>query len=259
MWTPVAIVIVALGLSAQTAGKSVSAGQQDGRSNQDVAEALAVRAVLSQLITSQTPGAAIKRLGLRMEDEEVMRAEVARYAETEGPLRERSERLARAYVTSRRDEDQNARLVLEAERASLRMDTHSRILERLSDDGRTRWLARIGDARKLLLVVPPPATTPAAQSGNVRRAASSTVTGRLRHVMCDPGLVLEVDTGAQSLQLSITDPKAVSVLGKSAGSTLLQCGSQDVPVRIDYDAIPGAADGTAGIVRVIDYRQPSSR
>lgn len=237
------------------------AAQQGGRPTpQELADTLAVRAVLSQVVTSQTPSAVIARLGLRAEDEQVLRAELARYGEVETPLRERSERLARAYVTSRSDEDQQARLALEAERAALRTDTHSRILQRLSDDGRSRWLARIGEARKQVLAAPSTlansALGPMPGSGSVRRAASATVTGRLRHVTCDPVLTLDVDTGTERLRLIIEDPAAVSVLGGSGGSTMLQCGGQDVPVRIGYDSVFGTADGTTGVVRVIDYRQP---
>ena len=202
----------------------------------------------------------IARLGLQAEDEQVLRAELARYGEIETPLRERSERLARAYVTSRSDEDQKARLALEAERAALRTDTHARILQRLSEDGRSRWLARIGEARQQVMAGPPTLENSVLgrmfEPVSVRRAASSTVTGRLRHVTCDPVLALDVDTGTERLRLVIEDPATVSVLGSSGGSTMLQCGGQDVPVRIGYDAVSGTANGTAGVVRMLDYRQP---
>src|SRR5215207_7179056 len=97
-----------------------TAAQQEGRSNpQQLADTFAIRAVLSQVITSQTPSALIARLGLRAEDEQILRAELARYSESETPLRERIEHLARTYVTSRRDEDQKTRLALDAERSAL--------------------------------------------------------------------------------------------------------------------------------------------
>ena len=235
-----------------------AAAQQDGRSSAErLADTFAVRAVLSQVTTSQTPSAVIARLGLRSEDEEILWTELARYAEIETRLRERSERLARDYAASSRAEDQTARLALEVERASLRTDTHARILQRLSEDGRNRWLARIGEARKQVMAAPPTLANSAALRGlePPRRVASSTVTGRLRHATCATVLTLDLDTGTERLRLVIEDPTAVSVR-RSGGSTLLQCGSQDVPVRIGYDAVSTPTDGTRNIVRVIDYSQP---
>ena len=236
-----------------------AAAQQDGRASAErLADTFAVRAVLSQVTTSQTPSAVIARLGLRSEDEQILRTELARYSEIETPLRERSDRLAREYAASPRAEDQAARLALEAERAALRTDTNARILQRLSEDGRSRWVARIGEARKQVMAGPP---TPqisalAPMSPPARRAASTTVTGRLKHVTCDPVLVVDVDTGTERLRLIIEDPAAISVVGRSGGSTMLECGAQDVPVRIGYDSITRTSDGAVGAVRVIDYRQP---
>ena len=250
---------LAFGLALLMVDAHHVAAQQDSRSTAErLADTFAVRAVLSQAITSQTPAAVIARLGLRSEDEQILRAELARYSEIETPLRERSDRLAREYAASPRAEAQTARLALEAERAELRTDTHARILQRLSDDGRSRWLARIGEARKQVMAGPP---TPensvlGLMRSNVRRAASTTVTGRLRHVTCNPALVLAVDTGTESLRLIVEDPATISVLGSSGGSTMLQCGAQDVPVRIGYDPVSGAANGVTGAVRVLDYRQP---
>jgi hypothetical protein len=221
-----------------------------------LAETLARRAVLSHLLTSKAPSAAIGGLGLRDEDEPVVRAELARYGDKEMPLRERSDRLARAYVTSRRDEDQRTRLAIEAERATLRTDTHARIVERLSDDGRRKWLARIDDARTEVMAAPPPIEAGALGRSDARLAASATVTGRLLQVTCDPVLILEVGAGATRLRLILEDPAAVTVLGKSGGRAELQCGEQDVPVQVGYDPVVGAANGTQGVVRVIDYRQP---
>lgn len=248
---------VACVLALLVVGVSGTSARQDGRAAPpDVTETLAVRAVLLQLLTSSSPSAALARLGLDAEDEQVVRGELVRYGEQEMPLRERSEGLARAYVTSPKSEDQQARLAIEAQRAALRSETHARILERLSADGRSRWLARIGEARKQLMVGPALENNTPRLSRDVRRAAMVTVTGRLRHVTCSPVLTLDVDTGTARLRLIIEDPALVSVLGKSSASTMLECGGQDVPVRIGFDAAPAATDGVAGVVRVIDYRLP---
>ena len=105
----------------------VSSAQRAGGSNAlDLADTFALRSVLTQFITSRSPSAVIARLGLVPEDEQIIRAELARYAETDEALHERSDSLARTYVTSRREEDQNARLALEVERAKHRADTHDR-------------------------------------------------------------------------------------------------------------------------------------
>jgi hypothetical protein len=250
---------VALLLALLTVDALHIAAQQGGRSNSpDVAETLAVRTVLSQFIGSGTPSAVIARLGLRAEDEQVLRAELARYREIDVPLRERTELLARAYATTPRDEDQKTRLAIEAERAALRIDTHARIIQRLSDDGRSKWLARIGEARKQVMAPPTLDGSPAERIVPVaRRAASLTVTGRLLNVTCGSTMILQVDTGTALLRLVIEDPTAVSVLGVSGGETMLQCGGQNVPIRIGYDPVSAAADGTAGVVRVLDYRETS--
>jgi hypothetical protein len=248
-----------------------SAGNASGRAGEPTAvdnratssgvapDALAIRILLSQLANppQQKPDLYIGQLRLGRSDESTLTAELARYRERELPLAERASRLGRDIASGVSENRQEA-MTIDADRMTLVMDTHSRLLERLTEDGRRKWLGRLEEMKKRF-------GTPAGLSaedvailrsaGGPRRAASATVSGRLRRVTCSPALVLDVDSAAGRLRLVIEDPKAITVLGQSGGGAMLDCGELDVPIRIDYDPTTGRADGITGVVRVLDYRR----
>ena len=84
------------------------------------------------------------------------------------------------------------------------------------------------------------------------------VTGRIRNVTCvGKGVtVLEVRTATEILMLLIDNGAAVQVLGRKSTTIDLQCGPQNVPIRIGYVPAINATRKTVGNVRMLDYRQP---
>ena len=84
------------------------------------------------------------------------------------------------------------------------------------------------------------------------------VSGRIRNVTCvGKGVtVLEVRTATEILMLLIDNGAAVQVLGRKTTTVDLQCGPQNVPVKIGYVPAVNKTRQTVGNVRMLDYRQP---
>lgn len=86
-----------------------------------------------------------------------------------------------------------------------------------------------------------------------QRETTIAVRGRMRNMVCGTGdPVIEVETEAGLLRLTIDDPGAVTVVGPEGGVVDLHCGAQDAAVRVGY--LPAIGGDTAGRVRVLDYR-----
>lgn len=86
---------------------------------------------------------------------------------------------------------------------------------------------------------------------------SKIVTGRLKNMDCATDTpILEVAVGDAILKLALDDPAQVVIAGSAAAKIDLDCGEQDVAVRVGYsDTKPPA--GTAGRVRFLDFRKKS--
>jgi tetratricopeptide (TPR) repeat protein len=82
------------------------------------------------------------------------------------------------------------------------------------------------------------------------------VTGRLKNMICGSGApILEVDTGTDTLRLLIDKPPAILVESEAGAITAdLNCGAQDVPLRVGFIPSDDAARKTVGVVRRLDYR-----
>ena len=91
---------------------------------------------------------------------------------------------------------------------------------------------------------------------SLREDGRVTVDGRLRNMVCgadtDP-LVLEFASASGMLRLLIDDRDAIRVVGVDGGMVDLQCGAQDVPLRIGYVPAVDAETRTVGRVRLLDY------
>jgi hypothetical protein len=82
------------------------------------------------------------------------------------------------------------------------------------------------------------------------------VSGRIRNMECAGGApILEVATGTGTLRLSIDDGLKISVQGLNTHTVDLQCGKQDVPLRIGYEPVVDPGRKTVGNVRLLDYRK----
>lgn len=92
--------------------------------------------------------------------------------------------------------------------------------------------------------------------GGREEALSIVVTGRIRNLVCgkEP-LVMEVAAGTGTIRLVIDDPLAIRVQGVEGGEVDLQCGAQDVPIRVGYQPAVDPARNTVGQVRLLDYRR----
>ena len=96
--------------------------------------------------------------------------------------------------------------------------------------------------------------TPGAVGG--QRPISIVVEGRIRNMECGKGEpVVEVATSTGTLRLLIDNGKAITVEGTKDGMADLQCGAQDVRIRIGYVPSVDPARKTVGKVRLLDYRQ----
>jgi hypothetical protein len=99
-----------------------------------------------------------------------------------------------------------------------------------------------------------PATRPA-----VRPAASASPTletGRLTNMICGSvPPILEITTDKGVLRLLIDDPLKVQIVGQSAPTMSLNCGTQNVPVRVGYEPTVDATRKTVGNLRMIDFSQ----
>lgn len=82
---------------------------------------------------------------------------------------------------------------------------------------------------------------------------SRIVEGRVKNLDCDASTpVLEVLVGDRTLKLAIDDSSQIVIAG--GGKLDLDCGAQDVQVRVGYaEATPPA--GTVGRVRFLDFRK----
>ena len=85
---------------------------------------------------------------------------------------------------------------------------------------------------------------------------SIVVEGRIRNMECGKDApVMEVATSSSTLRLLIDNGDAITVLGTQDGRVDLQCGRQDVRIRIGYVPAVNPARKTVGNVRLLDYRQ----
>ena len=87
--------------------------------------------------------------------------------------------------------------------------------------------------------------------------ARVTVEGRMRNLVCgaatDPPII-ELAAASGVLRLLIDNPDAITVVGVDGGMVDLQCGAQDVPLRIGYVPAVDAGTRTVGRVRLMDYQ-----
>lgn len=93
---------------------------------------------------------------------------------------------------------------------------------------------------------------------SLREDGRVTVEGRLRNLVCgvadtDP-LVVEFTSASGVLRLLIDDRDAITVVGVDGGMVDLQCGAQDVPLRIGYVPSVDTGTNTVGRVRLLDYQ-----
>jgi hypothetical protein len=80
------------------------------------------------------------------------------------------------------------------------------------------------------------------------------VSGRIRNVVCAAGQpIMEVMASTGVLRLVIDDPLAIAVRGTATNTADLQCGPQDVPIRVGYVPTVDPARTVAGKVRLLDY------
>ncbi len=92
---------------------------------------------------------------------------------------------------------------------------------------------------------------------------SKLVEGRLKNLNCDGAMpILEVAAAGGVIRLAIDDPAQIVIAGGRAGDDSggkgmklnLDCGGQDLPVRVGYSDVK-PPDGTAGRVRFLDLRK----
>jgi hypothetical protein len=82
------------------------------------------------------------------------------------------------------------------------------------------------------------------------------VSGRIRNMVCGSGApILEVATNDGTLRLLIDDGLKIQVVGLDSHTVDLQCGTQDVPIRVGYQPAIDSSRKTVGHVRLLDYRQ----
>ena len=87
---------------------------------------------------------------------------------------------------------------------------------------------------------------------------SKLVTGRLKNMDCAGDTpILEFAIGDAILKLALDDPSQVTIAGSPGARVDLDCGEQDVPVRVGYSDVKPPA-GTAGRVRFLDFRKKSA-
>lgn len=145
----------------------------------------------------------------------------------------------------------------EVERRRLCLDTFDRLIELLSQDGRRKLQAHIGDV-KAHTTSPPSLVvlndmTQFGATGGVRPAPTTTAVGRLRDVDCQSPMTLTVRTDTGTLRLRLDDPASVIVLSPNGKTADLQCGAQDVSVVVGYEPQPEASTHN-GVIRVLDFR-----
>ena len=83
------------------------------------------------------------------------------------------------------------------------------------------------------------------------------VDGRMTSLVCGTGPpVVELTTTSGVMRFVIDTPDGISVIGVEGSSTVdLQCGPQDVPIRVGYQPLIDAGGKVDGRVRVLDYRR----
>jgi hypothetical protein len=97
------------------------------------------------------------------------------------------------------------------------------------------------------------ATTPA---GPAAAAPPTIEMGKLTNMICSSAPpVLEITTANGVLRLLIDDPLKVQIVGQSAPTMRLNCGTQSVPVRVGYEPAVDATRKTIGNLRMIDFSQ----
>ncbi len=84
---------------------------------------------------------------------------------------------------------------------------------------------------------------------------SKIVTGRLKNLNCAGDTpILELAIGDAVLKLALDDPSQVMIAGGNGGKIDLDCGEQDVAMRVGYSEQRPPA-GTSGRVRFLDFRK----
>ena len=79
------------------------------------------------------------------------------------------------------------------------------------------------------------------------------IDGRITNMICGSGVpVLEVASGTAVVRLALDKPKAVLVQGGSRTASF-ECGRQNLPVSIGYEAAVDKARKTVGKVRSVSY------
>jgi hypothetical protein len=104
-------------------------------------------------------------------------------------------------------------------------------------------------------------TATAAQSSldrnNITLADTVSVSGRIRNIVCTRGgrdLTLEVLAGGKTLRLFVDDKQKILVYGKAKDTVNLNCGEQNVAIKVGYKPGIDKTRDTIGYVRVLDYR-----
>ena len=93
------------------------------------------------------------------------------------------------------------------------------------------------------------------ETAPVSAPALPSVEGTLESMECGKLARLHVRVDGKVAIFVIPDPRAVSIRGGSGEPVDLQCGAQNPPkpVRLEYSALPGAADA-AGLVRTLEFK-----
>lgn len=79
--------------------------------------------------------------------------------------------------------------------------------------------------------------------------------GRIKNLNCDGAMpILEVATSSGELRIAIDDPTHILIAGEPGAKLDLDCGAQDVPVRVGYSDVK-PPEGTVGRLRFLDLRK----
>ena len=121
-------------------------------------------------------------------------------------------------------------------------------------------LARVRDAAESSIADAGPSVQPDVEvpfsrgAGREAQDLRVVVSGRIRNMVCGGSLpILEIATGTSTIRLVIDDGLKISVIGLATHTVDLQCGKQDVPVRIGYQPVVDPGRKTVGNVRLLDY------
>ena len=81
------------------------------------------------------------------------------------------------------------------------------------------------------------------------------VSGRIRTFDCRGSApILEVQTDAGTVRLSVDDPLKIQVVGLGGPTTDLTCGEHNASARIGYTPAVNASSNTVGLLRLLDFQ-----